>query len=457
MIHRKAKSGTLAVLLTFSLILSACSSGGGENAVAADAGRTVQTEQVKAEQLSSSTSLAGTLEAYDETVVSFQADGRVASISVNEGDTVQTGDVLAQLDTSDYELQASRADAALQQADAALQSAAAGVSSAKAQAQSAEASLKQLKSGARTQEREQAENAVELAQSAYDKSKTDAERITSLYGEGLVSLDDKEQADLALANAKTQLDNAKSQLSLIQEGATNEQLEAANASVAQANAGVESALASKAQAEAARQDALAASEQAALMLSRTKLTAPVAGTVLEKMIVQGELTGSGQPAVRIGQLERLKALLPVPDGEIADWSTGQTVNVQLYGETRTAKVAKIYPVANADAGSVNVEIAIDNPELDWTPGQVIKAYRGSTGKTGITVPIEAVISSGSEPYVFKVENGTAVKTEVETGELYDNRLLIVSGLSEGDVIVTSGASQLLNGDAVTAAEDTAND
>ncbi|MFD1952776.1 efflux RND transporter periplasmic adaptor subunit [Paenibacillus thailandensis] len=456
--HRSKTTAIAACAVALALIASACSSGSGKEAASeAAAGRTVHTEQVKAEQLVSSSSLAGTLEAYEETVVSFEADGRVLSVAVKEGDSVKAGDVLAQLNAADYELQLSRAEAAVQQAEAALQSANAGLNTAEAQVASAEANLRQVNDGARKQELEQAENAVEVARSAYTKAKTDAERTAALYEEGLVTLSDKENAELSLTNAEKQLANAEAQLSLVQEGATDAQKAAAEAGVEQAKAGVATALASQAQAKAAQQEALAAREQAQLMLSRTKLTAPKAGVVLERMVDEGELTGGGQPAIRLGRIDRLKTLLSVPDSEIADWKVGQNVTVELYGETRTGTVANIYPTASAGTGSVRVEVAIENKKLDWAPGQVVKASRSGEAKKGITVPAGAVISNGDKPYVFKAVDGKAVKTDVEIGELYGNRLLIASGLNEGDVIVTSGASLLLDGDPIDTAEEAGND
>lgn len=60
--------------------------------------------------------------------------------------------------------------------------------------------------------------------------------------------------------------------------------------------------------------------------------------------------------------------------------------------------------------------------------------------------------------MFRDAGGKAVKTTVELGdEIIDNRFRILSGLQEGDVVVTAGAEGLFDGDSIVTAEDTAND
>lgn len=466
--HQKRKRFTLAVVLMLSLVISSCSS---SNESAGDQetdsnSRTVELETVSYESLSSTYHLAGTLEADQDILVSFEADGRVISLEAVEGDSVAAESPLARLESDQYELQLSRANAAMLQteaavsnAEAALEAAKAGVSSSEAQIRSAEANLQQMKNGAREQEVEQVQNIVDLAASAYNKSKTDLDRAANLYEQGLVTLNEYEKAQLSFSSAQKDLNNANAELSLVLEGATKEQLETASAGVEQAKAAKQSALASQLQAiagmkqaEAAYKEALVGQEQAQLALSKATLEAPISGVILEKMIEVGQLTGAGQSAYRLGRIDQLKVLLPVPDNEINEWKEGETVNFELYNEERTGTVNKIYPSTNADTGSINVEVTILNPKLDWAPGQVVQASRQNSANKGITVPVEAVISSGNELYVFKAIEGKAVKTNVEISDMLNNRLIIFSGLNENDQIVVSGADLLFDGDSIQTAE-----
>jgi len=389
----------------------------------------------------------------------------------------------------------SAADAGIGSSDEAIKSAQANIKAANARINSAQASLDAVNKGAREQEKAQARTAVNRAEDAYNKLKKDAERIKGLYDEGLVSKKEYDDIQLQVSNAQKDVANAEQALSLIEEGATEEQKKQASAGVQEAQAGKEQAeagvgqskaakeqskaakeqaIASKGQAVAAKDQAIAAKdqaiaakdqavaakgqaeavyeqavigkEQAELTLSKTKLKSPISGVVLDKLVSEGQHVNAGDAIYKLGQTDQLKVLLPVPDREIKEWKVGDKVSVALYDKKKTGKVTKIYPQTNANTGTISVEVVISNENLKWVPGQVVKANRVTSDNNGILVPIEAVISNGAEPYVFKEVKGKAVKTPVTTGNLVDNKIHIVSGLKEDDRVVVRGGELLLDGD-----------
>ncbi len=449
----------LMIAAMFTLSLTACSSGSnGETAAANGDSAVVEVMQVKLEPLNTVYDLSGTLRSADSATVTFQASGEIKQTLVEAGDKVKEGDVLAVLDDAQARIGLDQAKSGVAQAKGQVSAAAAGLAQAEAQIQSAEANLSAVKKGASEEQLAQVQNQVKQAEDAYNKAKTDAERYQNLYGQGLISLNDYEQAQLQLKNAANTLDSAKQQLKELTDGATAEQLKTAKATLEQAQSGKQSALAAKTQAEAGYQNALASQEQAELALSKTKLTATVSGTILEKMAVSGQAAAAGNPAFVIGSTAELQVLLPVPDSEISAWKKGQKVDVALGNETRTGTVTRVYPQTNAGTGTISVEVSVLNPNKDWFPGQVVKAGLQISDQKGILVPAEAVISKGQEPYVFRDVGGKAVKTTVELGdEIIENRFRILSGLQEGDVVVTAGAEGLFDGDSIVTAEDTAND
>lgn len=70
--------------------------------------------------------------------------------------------------------------------------------------------------------------------------------------------------------------------------------------------------------------------------------------------------------------------------------------------------------------------------------------------------MEAVISNGDKPFVYKLEKGVAVKTIVQLGgHMVNNQLEISGGLKVGEQIVTKGADMLFDGDKIQAAEGAA--
>ncbi|MDP4098825.1 efflux RND transporter periplasmic adaptor subunit [Paenibacillus sp. P96] len=454
------------------LTSSACSSSGSTESNAVDtSGAKVAITTVQKQSVSAMKKLSGTLEASQEVSVAFELSGLVQAALFEVGDPVSQNQVLVKLDSSNYQLQLEKANNSIAEAQSGLKSAAAAmagaeasISSAEAQMNAASASLNKTVKGARQQEIDQARTKVERAQAALAKSRTDAARVQSLYEQGIATKEEQERAQLALTNASKDVEDTRNALSLLEEGATQEDLETAKSGVQQARAARESATATLKQAEAAHdqasvqyEQAIVAKEEAKLSLSKTSVKSPISGVILEKNVTAGELTSSGQTVYRIGQIDQLKVLLPVPDHEIEQLKKGDKVNLSLYGQERAGTVSRIYPATNSDTGSINVEVMVSNPKHDWAPGQVVKAGLSTQQSKKLLIPAKAVLSSGNETYVYKVVNNKAVKTIVKIGELTGNKLEITDGLSVGDAIVTTGASSMYDGLVVQPVEEQAND
>lgn len=482
----KIRSVSALCIVLMMTILSACSTADSQAQSAEKAN--VELTTVKKVALNTTYDLSGTLAASDEYPVSFEINGTVEEVRGSVGDTVKQGELLANLDQADLQLKISNAAQAAQQAQAGIssaqatlksaqgglskaqaskQSAAAGVAAANAKVESARAAERGVTDGARSQQKNQAINAVNKAQTTYNQNKIEADRASTLYQNGLLTKQEYEQAQTAVEVAEQSLNDAKQQLSLLQEGASasdrasaasavkeaqagvqsaetgiqqaNAEVEQAQAAIAQAQAGVE-------QAQASYQQAIVAQKEAALSLSRTTLKSSVSGVILEKDISSGQTISAGTPVFTIGKVNQLKVLLPIADQELKNWKVGQKISINLYDQVRTGTVQKLYPATNKNTGSINAEVIIANPQQDWKPGQVVKASQQATGRTGIAVPALAVMSTSNNPYVFVNQKGKAVKKTVQIGQLYNNQYEIKSGLQVGDQIVSSGGDRLMDGD-----------
>lgn len=182
---------------------------------------------------------------------------------------------------------------------------------------------------------------------------------------------------------------------------------------------------------------------------KSLLKSPIRGTVIAKLSTVGQLAGAGTPIYRVGRIDPLKVLLPVPDRDILSWHVGDVITVSLYQEKREGKVTRIYPTTNQGTGTISVEVEVPNTRRDWFPGQIVKASRAAVMKEGLFVPVEAVLSRGeANPYVFLAVGDKAVKTSVTTGELINNQLEILSGVKDGDQVVVKGADRLFDGDSI---------
>lgn len=245
----------------------------------------------------------------------------------------------------------------------------------------------------------QAEMTLHNAQITYQQALDSYTRIESLYAAGAVSKADFENARDRLAVA----DNAKQMAEL----------------------------------------------SLALVAGKDMLSAPIQGVIINKMVSKGQLVSPGTPAFRIGRIDELRVVLPVPDYEIKRWNIGDQVSLTLCGESREGRVTRINPATNAGTGTIGVEVRLANPKHDWHPGQMAQVSRKLNGETGMFVPVQSVVNRGEkDPYVFVAANGTAVKKSVKIGVISGQYLEIISGLTMGEQVISRGADRLFDGDRI---------
>lgn len=402
----------VSVMMLGLLATTACNSG--QPAVAPEKEvKHVVMQAVKKEQVAAVSELSGTLAPLEEALVSFEVGGRVVELNRKEGDTVKAGDVLARVNAQDYSLQVASSNAAVQQSAA---------------------NLSKVNNGAREQEVTQARLLVEKATVAYQKMQDDFKRIEQLYQEKAISKSDYENAQNGLTLSQKDLQNAEQAYSLITQGARAEDKDLSRATYNQA---------------------VIAQEVAASTLAKTQLRSPINGTIIAKLSSTGSLVGSGTPVYQVGNIDTLKVVLPVPDREISTWKEGEVISLDLYGQKRDGKVMKIFPATNQSTGTIGVEVQIANPAHDWFAGQVVKATKTMQGQFGIYVPVEAVLSRGNQDaHVFVNQDGKAIKTSVEIGQINSDKLEIKSGLIEGDQLIVKGVDRLFDGDPIEAAGGT---
>ncbi|KQL46649.1 RND transporter [Brevibacillus choshinensis] len=407
------KRWLVSAMMISLLATSACSQTEQQVAAPVKEVKQVVMETVKKEQAIFVSELSGTLQPLEEAVVSFEVGGRVVDLDRNEGDSVKAGDVLARVNAQDYSLQVASSNATVQQTAA---------------------NLSKVNNGAREQEVTQARLMVEKATTAYQKVQDDFKRIEKLFQEKAISKSEYENAQNGLTLAEKDLQNAQQAYSLVTQGARAEDKDLSRASYNQA---------------------VIAKEVASTTLAKAQLRAPISGTIMAKLSSTGTLVSPGTPVYQVGNLDTLKVVLPVPDRDISSWKEGETLSLELYGQKRDAKVAKIFPATNQSTGTIGVEVQLANPKHDWFAGQVVKATKTMKGQEGIYVPVEAVLSRGqNDAHVFVNAGGKAVKTEVTIGQLTNDRLEIRSGLKTGDELIVKGVDRLFDGDPIEAAGGT---
>jgi len=308
--------------------------------------------------------------------IAFKTAGRLIERTVNEGDTVQKGQVIARLDREELLRQRQAAEAALQTAEAALAESETALKWQRAtlqadlQARSADLSaaqsqLQQLKNGARPQEIQESKAAVAAAQSQCDQAKKDWERAQKLYKDDDISTSQHDQFRTRYESAEANLKQVKEHDALVEAGPRSETIEAATAQVERARAGLKAGEANAIETKRREQDIGArqgdiarAKAQIALIdseLADTIAISPINGVVLVKAADPGEILAPGTSVVTVGDIEHpwLRAYIKERD----------------LGRVKLGSVAKV-TTDSFPGKAYNGRVSFISSEAEFTPKQI---------------------------------------------------------------------------------------
>ncbi len=259
-----------------------------------------------------------------EVNIAFKTSGRLIERTVDEGDVVRKGQVIAMLDRDQLLAQRDRevanlklAEARLAQAETSLawqrESLAAELEQRKADLSAHLARLRELESGSRPQEIEGAKAAVESAQAEYERARRDWERAKSLYENDDISTAQYDQYRSRWETAEAAFKQAREREALVLAGPRREQIDAASAQVQSAQAAIKQAEVNRLeirrrQQELATRSAEIERAKANLALIESQLAdmvaaSPVDGVVLVKSADVGEVLAAGTTVVTIGDIE----------------------------------------------------------------------------------------------------------------------------------------------------------
>ena len=197
----------------------------------------------------------------------------------------------------------------------------------------------------------------------------------------------------------------------------------------------------------------AAFNLASLELDYTQIRAPIDGVVAERLVKVGNTISEGDALFRVTSLDPLVAYLHVPEREYRNITPGQPVGIEidaLRGETIIATVSRVSPIVDPQTGTFKITIEISDEKRRMKPGMF-----GRVGviydvhENALQIPRSALVENEGEASVFVVDGDRAVRRAVDTG--YGNRGMveIVSGLQEGDQVVTVGHASLKQDSRVT--------
>lgn len=368
-------------------------------------------------------SLTGTVVSRQRVELTPKIPGRIASVLVSEGTRVGAGQVVARLESADLAAQVSQA--------------AQGVRQAQAGRSVARARLSALESGARPQERAQAENAVAQAEANLRSAEAEAARMQQLFAAGAVSRQQLDAAVLQRDVARAQLDTARQQLSLVESGARREDLQMARAQVEQA--------------DAAYAGAVAALQMARVQLAQATIRAPFAGRVAQVPATRGEFVAPGTAVAILYDDRSLEMDAQVGERDLRMVRVGQTVALQadaLAGTTITGKVRLVVPAADPVSRAAKVRVALINPPAGILPGTSLRADVLVERRTNVLLVSSAAVRQNGQGELVVIKDGRAQVRKVTVGLTHHHIVQITYGVAEGELVVTLGPESLSDGQPV---------
>lgn len=335
----------------------------------------VKIARVERRDLTETRVFSGTLEAEKQYDAAAKVGGRIQTIAVNLGDCLHRGDLIARLDSEEYEQQLAQAQAELAVAEASLA---------------------------------EARTILTAAERNYQRAaKLREQKISSVA-----------------------------------------EMEAAETERLAQQAGVNLALAQIKQREAALRTAEVRLSYTILRAEWQPADTPGCRYVARRYVDEGETIAANAPVVTLVDLSLLKAVINIAERDYAFLQTGQPASISVDlapGKTFTGNVVRMAPVFDENSRQARVEIAVPNPDNILKGGMFARVHiELGHAVQALAVPSTAIIKRFGSYGVFLVEDDRArfvkVQPQIEDGEWSQ-----VTGLKEGETVVTLGHHLLSDG------------
>lgn len=180
-------------------------------------------------------------------------------------------------------------------------------------------------------------------------------------------------------------------------------------------------------------------------ISRTEIRAPFSGTLGLKNISAGAYISPATTLTTIRQNSQLKLDFTLPEKFTNSFTIGQSVNFTTEGnpKTYTAKVIAAESGVAENTRSLNIRAVVTNNDGKLLPGTFAKvATNFNTDPNGLMVPSQSILPQARGKKVIIYRGGVASFTDVVTGLRDSAFVQIISGVKEGDTVITTGLLSL---------------
>jgi len=206
----------------------------------------------------------------------------------------------------------------------------------------------------------------------------------------------------------------------------------------------------------AQSDLVAAKARAATarqQLQRTEVRAPFDGVVSDRKVSAGDTAQVGKELVKVIDPASMRFEGSISADRMQEIKVGQAVSFRVNGLGATDFAGKVRRIdAAADATTRQVEVLVDfvGDARPRVSGLFAEGRIQAGGAEVVTVPEGSVVGSGEDAFVWRVQEGKLQKQKVALGERDPRRgtFVLRAGLNEGDKILRSPGSTLVDGQAV---------
>lgn len=266
-----------------------------------------------------------------------------------------------------------------------------------------------------------------------------------------------DQKGILDAQVKLAQDNVSNTKALFEIGAASRlEVDQAELNYQNAVAGRNSALA---QLEAGMQSALSNLEQLDMALEHVdaegNVIAPMAGTLATMNAVENAYISNSMPLAVIDGADQMKVTVSVSEALVPKLSAGDIADVSVSAADAAfeATIRSVERSANMQTKLYTVVLTVPADTAGLMSGMFADVtFRTDVSENTIVVPTEAILTSNDVQFVYVVENGAACYREVTTGLTGSGVTEVLSGLAEGEQLVTVGQAYLTDGDAVRIVE-----
>ena len=236
--------------------------------------------------------------------------------------------------------------------------------------------------------------ALARAQAAYNLAKADFDRDKSVYAQGAIPTAELDARETNMQTARADLDNAR------------------------------------------------------LLYERCSIKAPISGVIRSLDAKVGLYLGIGDPIARILQIDKVKAVIGIPESDITAVRRLETVHLSVKALDNLKITGRNHFVSSSPETAARLyrfELEIDNPDHRILPGMFVRAdIVKEQRESALIVPFYSIISRNEEQYVFIEKDGIVKKQPVTTGIMEQWLVEIIEGLENGDRVVVEGHRDVEN-------------